>query len=1300
MSELFQFDASEIINWADTDDARSKLPNLIRWLVKELSDDIIRVDIPGGSSVVQSGWDGITEAIHGNQWVPSGTTGWEFSCRERIKNAADVNYNKRTCKPLGLEPSSTTFIFVTPRRWNKKEEWARERRREGHWKNVLVWDADDLVSWLEESPRASRSFAQVIERRFPLIEHRRQALRTESEQNDLNLGIAELKSMFLARFPIEDQGIERADSSENSNQAYSELVKKIDFARDLIRRGLTDSARRELEPIKNLQDDIPDHLQFRILTNLAACTLANDETEETCDLLERAHELQPESATGLANAALSAQMRGDSSLAIELAQRTRKLDPEHSQATAILLGQLWGTGEAEQLEDLINKEDWIVNDSQCALVMVSIRAYQGRFEDALHLCRSLVESDAEDAYAHIALSQCLLMQFQSKDLQAGYDGDSLSSLREAESEADLAVSILQSMQLESQKVDALIARSGARAHLGDGEGAMNDLDRVLIEAPTHPVATLNKGLLLLKQGLFQEARQLLEAVTDSEAISYLAIPLANACLSSGDPSAAVSKLQGTLRLDSPSWEDIGRAELLLRAELQSGTADSVGAVLDIALDNAPNNPRLLSMKAVRSNLLDDLETSESLFISAIEHASGSDRRAIQVQLGTLYERMGRFREASDALGEAVGDEIFHPAVIPLLMCLCNGQRYQETLDLAQKIREAYEHVPRIVIEVESAVLERVGDIPKLVVRLEELCTYTDAANVERVRLAAAHLRYGDTTTALEALLQVNPHELCDEPEALLKLAALKQLLRIEGYLEDAYLARRCGMDSSRVHIGYIRIFHNLDHELKQPETIQPGCAILLRDEEGDKWWHILEDDEESRDIHQIKPSDELAQLLLGRRVGESLELREELDDLSYEIIEVQSKFVRAYQETIQEFPTLFPGNMALSRITIRDDNFEKVFQVVDQRDDRIRGFEEQYQAGHLTFSTFSSRIGRSPVEVWRQYPREASSKLRFARGTDAEESRAKELLGNSDCLVLDMVALLTVNELALADRLRERFARVVVPQQVFEEILALYDTVKMGGKPSSYLGRQADGSHTIIEMPDDVWREWEEYVAAVLKLAESFQRIPAYGIFRINNVEDVVATLADVESGAIYAGDPEPTDGQVLISDDLLLSDIALLVGVPTVNTQGVLLELLRCGGITESDYASFVEQLVLLKYKFVRLHASDFENRLEENGYITTEGTRAMLSTLQGPDCTVESAIYIGATVIIFLFEKEQFQQVGLILPFVMEQLCKGREPMEVLTRFRNALASSLNLKLMPVRRKQVLREIDWYIQAKITKL
>ena len=374
MPEQLPFDASEIENWADSDDARSKLPNLVRWLIGELGNEVT-FDIPGGSSVVRSGWDGLTLAVRGNRWVPQGNACWEFSCNKNIKKAADDNYEKRTANPLGIDVSTSTFIFVTPRRWSGKREWVREHSESSPWAAVLCWDADDLVAWLEDAPQAGQRFAGLLDRRFPTLQLRRQTLSAERERSDISTQVAELRAIMLTRLPVEGS-LAGSSDSDVADPAHQELQSGIDFCKGLIDQGLVDTAQRRLERIRNSGEDIPESQTFRILSNLAVCHMANGRIDEASELIEEALQLQPDNQTAITNAALAAQLRKDSERAMELAERVRESEPRNSQATAIILGELWAAGNKGELERFLDSEDWALRDPHCALVIVSIRAYQ------------------------------------------------------------------------------------------------------------------------------------------------------------------------------------------------------------------------------------------------------------------------------------------------------------------------------------------------------------------------------------------------------------------------------------------------------------------------------------------------------------------------------------------------------------------------------------------------------------------------------------------------------------------------------------------------------------------------------------------------------------------------------------------------------------------------------------------------------------------------------------------------------------------------------------------------------------
>lgn len=145
-------DATDLVAWADRRKAQSVLPLLIRRLIRTTGVGVTKLCFRTGEGVHLSGWDGIVHTDGGSPYVPSGASGWEMSVAARPKTEADRNWGKRTQDPVSLTAEDSTFVFVTPRRWRDKEKWVNEKIRQGPWRDIRVYDADDLAAWLEDAP--------------------------------------------------------------------------------------------------------------------------------------------------------------------------------------------------------------------------------------------------------------------------------------------------------------------------------------------------------------------------------------------------------------------------------------------------------------------------------------------------------------------------------------------------------------------------------------------------------------------------------------------------------------------------------------------------------------------------------------------------------------------------------------------------------------------------------------------------------------------------------------------------------------------------------------------------------------------------------------------------------------------------------------------------------------------------------------------------------------------------------------------------------------------------------------------
>jgi len=158
--------SNDIRAWTQTNKRQSEevLPLLIRKLILA-SCTPISYDFPSGDAVAIGGWDGMLEIEGGNQFIPSGTSGWEFGTNDQVKSKADDDYSKRTKDPIPFDPSKTTFVFVTSRLWSKRKTWCAEKLAEDKWMDVQGINSEVIELWLETCPAVHRWFSELIGKR-------------------------------------------------------------------------------------------------------------------------------------------------------------------------------------------------------------------------------------------------------------------------------------------------------------------------------------------------------------------------------------------------------------------------------------------------------------------------------------------------------------------------------------------------------------------------------------------------------------------------------------------------------------------------------------------------------------------------------------------------------------------------------------------------------------------------------------------------------------------------------------------------------------------------------------------------------------------------------------------------------------------------------------------------------------------------------------------------------------------------------------------------------------------------------
>ena len=783
---------------------------------------------------------------------------------------------------IAVEKTDAQFPGAEPalRQWVSTQSFERVLARIASGDHEVIDDAT-IRSFVDEGNYYVPDSAEAVETARPIVTTLLGAVLTGLLEGDQGTPVlanrmdrrfdevmAELRRIDAAQSGTAQTGtsVSLARSTEDGETPPdpndAALTAQIDAANDLFSQGKVVTARALLEHIRASTDEIPEAIEFRLLTSLGACAVATDDIDEAAGFIEAAYALQPDNPTALANAAAAAGLRGEHTRAAEMARESFELQPHDAHAASVHMASLNEAGDTAELERF-TAQDWLVEDRQSALPLVRIWIDQHRFDDARELAEHLVEEDAEDYEAHLALAGCLLAASQ-----AGHEGDTVVRAKEIEGHASQALDLLQNTELTTLRLQGWSIRVGAHLLLGDTEAAMTDTDAMLSVDPGNAGALHNKGLILLATGHHSDARAILSDIDDATMRDRALLPLAEAYRYDEKPDEAAALLRGSFSLDPPEWDDIRRAEMLCEVEATLGGEDSVGPLLSEARDLRPNDAGLLVLEAAHHDVRNRPDDAENALVSALDCALAHDRHEVQSRLADFYGQHERYSEAADLYEELVSNDVLHPGAMALLSCLRNSRRHREALDWARRIRVEHPMPHKFALETEAQILNQVGDVSSAAARWDEICSRADATATDYLRRAQALLWAGDRLAAAERMKEIDSSDLVDEPRQLLNLAQIKYLLGEPEYLDDAYTARRRGVDDPSIHSGYFALFMSLDAEMTTPAVVEPGCAVLLRSESRDRWWFVTERDEAPRGDRELHPDTDLAQALLGRLPGE------------------------------------------------------------------------------------------------------------------------------------------------------------------------------------------------------------------------------------------------------------------------------------------------------------------------------------------------------------------------------------------------------------------------------------------------
>ena len=222
-------------------------------------------------------------------------------------------------------------------------------------------------------------------------------------------------------------------------------------------------------------------------------------------------------------------------------------------------------------------------------------------------------------------------------------------------------------------------------------------------------------------------------------------------------------------------------------------------------------------------------------------------------------------------------------------------------------------------------------------------------------------------------------------------------------------------DDEHAHCQYI--FHVLTHGEKgslrnPPAKVDPQSAVSLEIHGGGWRWVVIENDKPVPSRGEFSQETELSRRRLGRALGDEVDLPGALAKTERATIrEIQTKYVRAFQDSLQHFRERFPETSLIHKIHVgsgADFDATAIIESLKERRAHVEACIDFYKKNPCTLYLFATRIGISEFDAIKALAAYPTAMVKCCQTTPlAFEAAASEGIP-SDNIVLDITAISTL----------------------------------------------------------------------------------------------------------------------------------------------------------------------------------------------------------------------------------------------------------------------------------------------------
>ena len=1089
----------------------------------------------------------------------------------------------------------------------------------------------------------------------------------------------------------------------------SEYQSELDHARDLINNRQPVAAISLLEDLKKRNWYKSDNLvKFRILTNLGAAKLALEEEPEACRLFLEAYHYNPNDEKALSNNALAYLLTGDKQKATEYARKTLDKNPTSEQGLSVFLQSANENDRNKFVEELPTA---LKNSSAVYFSLGFVERNNNNYElSEKYLRKAILLDDGKSLEISSTLAGVLIEKNVPLLKKLEIEGLVIKENKDVEEAIDLLNNVwekVENTEMAKAKIEWLVNRSFAKRILGRFEDALTDAKRSFDLAPQNMRVVKNFATLSWDLRKYDDAYKLLTQYKESNEFPEASFLMALVKREQKEFDVAISLLKEKLEksnLANDMRED--GSGLLIETYMMAGKKKEAERYVSKELKKDSNNILFLIFSSRIYEEQGDIAKAVQHAKQAVSNLNSKSTAFNKIMVANQLYKLKQFKNAQSLYEDTIDKSVYSPLVYKLLYSYYETNSYAKGLALARLITDKQGEIED-VLKIQAAILEEQGDLEAEVAANRKIVEINPHNIVAKIQIGYLLLRQ-NKLEELDKFLEETNFDL--KNLSLMNRYRLAYLFSVRGktklFLETIYETRRKFFDDKEAHVEYIRLFFIRTPEidtLLEANKVKVGTAVLLKYPDGRVEHYVIEDREDaSKALREITPDEELTKKLLGKKVGDSIEISPRL---IAEIIEVKSKYVHALHESSVLHQALFNNVSDLQSIYLGEpkkegelpEGFDVIKKQITEQYEHTQKIEELYKNNQITIGAFASLIGRDIIEVWGGMVAEEKLGVNYSRGDLQERIESVSKLKKKPVLVVDPIALLTISSLEMGEQIIKNYGKLGIAQSTIDLITEQIAHLEPA-KDKGYLSLRKQGEQfTKQEVTSEKVKRNISYLEKIIKWVKK-----NCNVLVVEAVEDI--SKEQKEKLEKIIGMPSldtilicRKEGRMMLSDDERLRTVAKNdYGISGIWTQALLMDALAKGSLSQEEYDDFVVKLVSLNYYYTSVSGKNLFHALKKAEWKMQEPFIHTLKILEPRFSDVDSAVRVSVDFIYeILTHRGIVVDIDTAFFYLFDALTKERPMVEIVNLLQQELQRKLYL--LPIDFVKVKRIIENWSKTKI---